>query len=332
MGKLTSEELSKLLGCIDRDPRVIIPPKVGYDSGVHLIGDKCLVVSTDPCINVPRDWFGWLLVNYAASDVALFGAKPEFCTINLLGPPSTKPQTFQRIMEQTCQAAHDLHIAIVTGHTGTYHGLSTSVGVCTAYGTIDRDKLITPGGAKPGDYVFCLKPLGLEVAVNLALTRKTLAKKLFAEKTKELEKLVPMQSCAREGLLLAEMCDVHAMHDVTEGGLTAALNEMAEASNVGFKIDFEKIPISDEVQKLMRGFHLSEKQLLSMSSTGTILAAVGPNGREKVESAMCQSNVQANVLGIFREDSRRILTRNRKETSFPKVAHDPYAMILSGKL
>jgi hydrogenase maturation factor len=333
MGKLGSEELSRLLKCIGRDPRLIIPPQVGFDSGVHLIDGKYLVVSTDPCINVPRDWFGWLLVNYAASDVALFGAKPEFCSINLLGPPSTKPQTFQRIMIQTCHAADDLRMTIVTGHTGTYNGLSTPVGVCTAYGTIDRSKLITPNGAKIGDYVFCLKPIGLEVAVNFALSRKAVAKKIFgAEKTQELKKFVPMQSCVREALLLAGTRGVHAMHDATEGGLTAALNEIAEASKVGFRINFEKIPISDEAQKLRRNFRLSEKQLLSMSSTGTILAAVSPEQKEKVEAKMHQNKVQANVLGVFTKDTRRILIRNSKITSFPEDADDPYARILSGKV
>jgi len=334
MGKLSTKDLEKILSCIRKDQRVIVPPHSGFDSGVHTAnGNKCVVVSTDPCIGVPRKWFGWLLVNYAASDVALFGAKPEFCTISLLGSPSTKPHMFQQIMKQTCQAADELQMAIVTGHTGTYDGLSTSVGVCTAYGTIDRSKLITPKGAKAGDYVFCLKSLGLEVAVNLALTRKALTKEIFgAEKTQELQELVPMQSCVREALLLAEKCSVDAMHDATEGGLIAALNEIAEASQVGFRINFERIPISDEVQKLRRNFRLSEKQLLSLSSTGTILASISPKAREKVEAKMRQNKIQANVLGIFTEDTRRILTKDGKDTSFPKDADDPYARILSGKL
>jgi hydrogenase maturation factor len=265
--------------------------------------------------------------------VALFGAKPEFCSINLLGPPSAKPKMFQQIMKQTCHAADDLRMTIVTGHTGTYNGLSTPVGVCTAYGTIDKSKLITPNGAKPGDYVFCLKPLGLEVAVNFALTRKALAEKIFGtEKTQELQELVPMQSCVREALLLAETRGVHGMHDATEGGLIAALNEMAEASKVGFRIDFERIPISDEVRKLKSNFRLSERQLLSMSSAGTILAATSPEEKEKVETIMRQNKIQANILGIFTKDTRHILTKNGKDTSFPKDADDPYARILSGKL
>jgi hydrogenase maturation factor len=333
MGKLADHELKKLLDCIKKDPRVIYPPAPGFDSGVHKLGDRYVVISTDPCIGVPKNWFGWLLVHYAASDVALFGAKPEFCTINLLGPPSTKPQTFRKIMQQTCRAADELQMAIVTGHTGTYNGLSTPVGVCTAYGTIDRSKLITPSGAKPGDYIYCMKPIGLEVAVNFALTRKDTAKRVFGvQETQKLEELVPMQSCVREALLLAETGKIHAMHDATEGGLTAALNEMAEASRVGFRIEFERIPICKEVKTLRKHFQLSEKQLLSISSTGTILASISPKAKEKVETTMRRSKIQANVLGIFTKDTHRILLRDRKEALFPEDADDPYARILSGKL
>ena len=123
MGKLPYKELKRLLSCIKKDSRVVIPPMIGYDSGVHAVDGKYLVVASDPCTGVPEEWFGFLLVNYAASDVTLSGAKPEFCTINLLGPPETKPVTFQKIMKQTCQAADELKIAIVRGHTGTYDSL-----------------------------------------------------------------------------------------------------------------------------------------------------------------------------------------------------------------
>ncbi len=332
MGKLATEELEKLLSCIKKDSRVIVPPSPGFDSGVHQIDDRCLVVSTDPCIGVPEKWFGWLLIHYAASDVALFGAKPEFCTINLLGPPLTKPQVFHKIMKLTCNAADELQIAIVTGHTGTYEGLSTLMGVCTAYGTVDRNRLIKPSSAKAGDYILCIKPIGLEIIVNFALTHKTQAEKLLGrEKTQKLTQLVPMQSCVKEALLLAETGRVHAMHDATEGGLTAALNEMADASKVGFKVYYEKIPIHEEVRTLKKRFRLSNEQELSMSSTGTILAAIDPKAKEKIKDALNRNNVEAKVIGVFTRNTRRFMMKNGKETAFPQKADDPYQRILSGK-
>jgi hydrogenase expression/formation protein HypE len=333
MGKLSTENLKKLLSYIKKDSRVVVPPSPGFDSGVHLMDDKYLVVSTDPCIGVPEEWFGWLQIHYVASDIALFGAKPEFCTINLLGPPTTKPQVLYRIMEQACSAADELGMAVVTGHTGTYEGLSTLVGVCTAYGMIGKDKLITPGGAKPGDYILCLKPIGLEIVVNFALTHKILAERLFGvQRTRKVADRISMQSCVKEALLLAEIDGVHAMHDTTEGGLTAALNEMAEASKVGFKIELEKIQIPEEVHTLQECFQLSYEQVLSMSSTGTILVALSPEAEDMVKEALRQIDVEASVIGFFTKNRRRLLVKNRKKMSFPKKADDPYERILSGKL
>jgi len=333
MGKLVAEELRKLLNCIKKDPRVIVPPLPGYDSGVHLMGDKYLVVSTDPCVGVPEKWFGRLLIHYAASDVALFGAKPEFCTINLLGPMSTKPQVFKAAMEQACSAADELGMAIVTGHTGAYDGLSKVIGVCTAYGTVAKEKLITPRNAKAEDLILCTKSVGLEILVNLSLTHKALAQRLFGiEQAEKLAELVHMQSCVREALQLAETGGVHAMHDATEGGLVAALNEVAEASGVGFKVEFEKIPLSLEVRKLQESFQLSDEQVLSMSSTGTIIAAVDVQAKEKVEEALRRNGFSARFLGTFTKSKNRVLVKSNRGMPFPQVADDPYDRILLSKV
>ncbi len=333
MGKLAPEELQKLLGCIKTNQQVIVPPLAGYDSGVHLLGDKYIVVSTDPCTNVPKEWFGWLLINYAASDVALFGAKPEFCTLNLLGPLGTEAEVFQSAMKQACNAADELGMAIVTGHTATYSSISKLVGVCTAYGTVKPEKLITPAKAEAADYILCTKTTGLETLVNFSLTHKALAQKLFgAEPAEKLAEQVHMQSCVKEALQLAENIGVHAMHDATEGGIVAALNEVAEASKLGFRIEFEKIPISPQMHKLQEHFGLSDEQVMAASSTGTILAAVAPHAKEEAKEALHKMGVAASFLGIFTKNKNRVLTKKVKDMPFPKTADDPYGRIFSGKV
>ncbi len=333
MAKLSSKELEELLSCIKNDGRIVIPPKSGYDSGVHLIDDNYLVVSTDPCINAPVNWFGWLLVHYAASDVTLFGARPEFCTIALLGPTSTKPKDLIGIMRQVCRASRELGMLVVTGHTGTYEGLSTIVGVCTAYGRVQKNRLISPSNTRPGDLIFFVKPLGMEVIINLSLMNKAVAGKLFGvRRSRELAKLVITESCANEALLLSKSKGVHAMHDSTEGGFVTALNELAETSRLGFKIEFAKIPIPKEVRSLQTFFRLSEKQLLSMSSTGSILVAVSPECRTAVEETLLREHITYGILGSFTAKRRRLMLEQGVVRSFPAVADDPYAKILSAKV
>ena len=332
MGKLRNKELKNLLSCIRVDPRVIVPPMPGYDAGVHLLGDKCVVVATDPCVGVPDEWFGWLLIYFAASDVALFGAKPEFCTINLLAPLASKPDVFQSIMQQACGAADELGIAIVRGHTGTYDGLSKPVGVCTAYGTVAKEKMITPGNAESGDLIVCTKAVGFETLINFSLTHKALAKRLFGiQEAEQLMKSVKMESCVNEALALAEIRGVHALHDATEGGLTNALNEVAEASSLGFRIEYEELPITTEMNALQKEFGLSLDQVLSTSSTGMIIAAVKKQAKMIVEETLQRRGIPASFIGTFTKNKTRVLKWVSGSMLFPHVADDPYGNILSSK-
>ena len=330
MGKLQNNELKKLLTCIKEDSRVVVPPKVGFDAGVHRLGDKFVAVATDPCTGVPEDWFGWLLVNYVASDLALFGAKAEFGTITLMGPKLTQPQIFQKIMQQTCLAADELGMAIVRGHTGTYDSVSQLVGVCTAYGTLEKEPLLTPGNAKPNDLILCTKPIGLETAVNFAMTHKAEALKLFGkEKTKMLSGQIRLQSCVKEALQLAKLSGVHAMHDATEGGFIAALNEMAHASKLGCKINFEMLPVTAEIVKLKEFFNLTDEQTLALSSTGTIVAAVNPEEKDRVTETLRSNGLTASFVGEFLENEGRFLVKRGKEMLFPDFVEDSYSRILS---
>jgi hydrogenase expression/formation protein HypE len=331
LGKLQSEALKDVLKCVKKTPQIIIPPMSGFDSGVHEIGeDRCVVVSTDPCIGVPKQWFGWFLIHFAASDVAVFGAHPQYGTINLLAPLGTKKAVFKKVMKQACKAADELRMTIITGHTGTYNGLSTVVGTCTAYGIIRRDELITPAGAKPEDYLICTKPLGLETLVNFTLTHKNLASELFGpKKALELARKVKMQTCVKEALLLAKTGGVTAMHDATEGGFVAALNEIADASNVGFLVDFAKLPILSELNKLAEHFKLDREQILATSSTGTLLAAVSPSHREKAIEVLSKLGLNAKTVGVFLKSKERLIKFDGEEADFPKEAEDSYAKIMA---
>ena len=327
--KLRGEQLKELLECIKPDDRVVVPPLIGYDAGVHRLGDQIVVVAADPCSGVPEEWFGWLLINYAASDVALSGAKPQFCTVTLLGPRPTEPRRFQTIMEQTCKAADELGIAIVRGHTGMYDSLKEMLGVCTVYGTASPRRLITSGGAKAGDLILCTKPLGFETIINYALTHKEKAAKLFGAKRQlELAAMVYMQSCVKEALQLADVEGVDAMHDATEGGFVSALNELAGASKVGLRVNWESIPVPSEVWALKTCFGLSDEQLLAMSSSGTILAAISPKAKLTVVDALDKLGLKASFIGHFTAKDR-IFVRGKKTLEFPSIAEDPYTAVMS---
>ncbi|MDR2700063.1 MAG: hypothetical protein LBC12_04545 [Nitrososphaerota archaeon] len=332
MGKLDNRQLQNFLKCIKTNDQVIVPPMIGYDAGVHRIGDQMLVVSTDPCTGVPQEWFGWFLINYAASDLSLFGAKPQFCTVNLLGPRQTDLIVFEEIMKQTCAAADEHGIAIVRGHTGMYDSLKDLLGVCTVYGVVEQDKLVTPGNAKPGDLIMCTKPVGIETLTNFVCIHPKTATEIFgAKKVREFAGMIKMQSCVREALQLVQADCVNAMHDATEGGLITALNELSEASNVGIKVNWENIPILKEVIMLKEQFNLKDEQMLALSSTGTILAAVPPAAKQKAVEVLKQRGLCAYFIGEFTENRDKSLTKMGKESVFPLSVEDAYTRLLEIK-
>jgi hydrogenase maturation factor len=236
-------------------------------------------------------------------------------------------------MEQACTTADDVGMTIITGHTGTYGGIPDLIGTCTAYGFIKREKIITPGGAQPGDYLLCIKPVGLETVVNFSLTNKPLAEKLFGpERTRRLTKQIRMQTCVKEALLMAEVGGVSAMHDATEGGLVAALNEIADASQVGFQLDYDRLPMPSELQELAMHFHLSLTEMLSASSTGTLLAGVSRSQKDKIVDSLANHGFDANVVGLLTESKQRLIKYAGKAMEFPRQASDPYAKILAETL
>lgn len=329
MGKLGPEELVAVIRCIKGGPSILVPPRLGFDSGVHKItNDLCLVISTDPCVGVPKAWFGWLLIHYAASDVAVFGVKPQFCTVNLLGPLRTPTSVFEAVMRKTCRAANELGMRIVTGHTGRYEGVSSLVGACTAYGLSPFRDIITPGGARPGDRILCTKTIGFETVTTFSQMRRALASRLFGKSmAARFSRQFQFQSCVREALVLSKIPGVHAMHDAAEGGLVSALNEMAEASKTGFSLDFTSLVVPSEVGSLVRHFRLSRDELMSMSSTGTLVAALAPCAERGVLRRLSELKISSRIVGTFSRDRERRVESHFEEGPFPDRPQDPFGKI-----
>ena len=86
------------------------------------------------------------------------------------------------------------------------------------------------------------------------------------------------------------------MHDITEGGVIGALWELAEASNLGFKVYSDKMPISDITLKICE--RLSIDPLKFISSGSMVITAVNGNGLvEKLNS----EGIQATIIGKITE-------------------------------
>jgi hydrogenase expression/formation protein HypE len=119
------------------------------------------------------------------------------------------------------------------------------------------------------------------------------------------------------------------MHDITEGGLVATLNEIAHSSNVGFSVNYTNLPITSDLITLVNHFKLSQNQVLSISSTGNILAAVSPAKKDEIVNVLSKRGLNTKIIGMFSKNKERFLECDGSKRIFPRFIDDPYARILN---
>ena len=171
-GKIPPEKLKELvfnrLGAPGE--RVLIGADLGIDASAIDFGERVLVASTDP-ITGAEERIGFYAVNVNANDVATFGARPKWFLVSILLPEGSDEKTLEGIMEDLHRSASRLGIAIVGGHTEVTPGLKRPIVVGTMLGEVERGKLVTSNGAKPGDAIILTKWAGLEGTSIIASER-----------------------------------------------------------------------------------------------------------------------------------------------------------------
>ena len=144
-----------------KDPSVILGSSIGEDAALVSLGNKILVLKTDPVTGASTD-MGWLSVHINANDIACRGAKPRWFLCDLLLPEKSDSGLVDRIMSQVDRAATQLNVSIVGGHTEVTPGLKRPIIVGYMVGVVEKGKFVTSSRAKPGDHVIMTKSAGIE--------------------------------------------------------------------------------------------------------------------------------------------------------------------------
>ncbi|HDI46527.1 MAG TPA: hydrogenase assembly protein HupF [Candidatus Methanomethylia archaeon] len=305
-----------------RDSSVIIGPSIGEDAAVLDLGDgKALVVHTDP-ISGAVEHLGWLAVHVASNDIAVTGAKPKWMLSVLFLPESFSLEMLDRVTGQMDDAAKELGISIVGGHSEYTGGIDRPLAAVTVMGLASMEHVVQTGGAKPGDLILMTKTAGVEGTAILAtdfrelLEEKGVPSRLIRSGARFLRKI----SVVGEALTLAERRLAHAMHDATEGGILGGLAEVAYASGVSLKIYEKKIPVAEETEAFCNALSIDPLRLIS---SGVLLAAIPQNCVEKAAAALRDIDVEVSVIGEALENRGYLVELQRKEGGIERLER-PY--------
>ncbi len=295
-GKLSPRALEALLryrGAADH--RVVLGPGFGRDAAVVDIGERFLVLKSDP-VTFTGDEAGWYAVHVNANDVAVLGCRPSWFQVTLLLPPRSTLDVGRRIMRDVDDAARALGVAVTGGHTEVTPAVTQPVVAGDMQGVARKEELMTSRGPRVGDLLVCTKAAGVEGTAILARTFcQEAARVLGPGKARRAARFhrSPGISVVSEALLASRL-GATAMHDPTEGGVRAALVELAAASARALEVDLDSIPVLPETATLCKYFGIDP---LGLIGSGMLLVTVHPDQWASLEAAWLRQGVSARCIG-----------------------------------
>lgn len=293
-----------------RRKEVLLRPGVGEDcAAVAVDSDEVLVFSTDPITGTEQQ-IGIFAVHITANDLATAGAEPVGILTSIILPPDTEEAQLRQIMKEMEQACEELQIEILGGHTEVSAVVNRPVITVTGVGKVKRDSMLPTGGLLPGDELVMTKWAGLEgTAIIAGEKKKELLCRLPEELVDRAAGFLQYLSVVPEAGI-AMRHGVHAMHDVTEGGIFGALWELGAASGVGITVDLDKIPIRQETVEICEMFDINPYMLIS---SGCML--IGCTQGNLLVEKLNDAGISAAVIGRATEGNDRIV-RNGEEMRF----------------
>jgi hydrogenase maturation factor len=296
VGKLEPHVLKQLVfSCLGAEnSRVVLGPRIGEDASVIDFMDKELVVHSDPITGAVEN-IGWLAVNIVANDIATRGVQPLWMLIVLLLPNNLNSAKLKHITQQIDEAARELGIAIVGGHSEVTPGIRRPIIVATALGETEKGKLVQSSRAKVGDRVIVTKGAAIEgTAILSTELAELLQRQIDSRIVENAQKFIRKISVVKDALTAVDVGGVHAMHDATEGGVAAGLQEIAWASDVGIIAYEEKIPVYEETQLICQALKIDP--LKTIGSGALIISAQQEKAREIV-AALREEGIRASIVG-----------------------------------
>ena len=202
---------------------------------------RALVVTTDfftPVVDDPYD-YGAIAAANSLSDIYAMGGRP-FLALNVAAmPDKLPPEITSEIFRGGAEKARAAGVVIAGGHTvkddEPKYGL-------VALGFVDPNRILTKGGLRAGDALVLTKPLGFGI-VTTALKQER------AESADVIEAVEWMKRLNKSASELAVEFDLRGGTDITGYSLVGHALEMAKASGVALRFEFEKIPFVNSAQK-----------------------------------------------------------------------------------
>ena len=277
-GKLPEALLAELLGSGAPLPQdVLVGPAVGEDACVLAVDAGVIVAATDP-ITMTAAGVGGHAVLINANDVAVMGVRPRWFLCTVLLPEGTTEADLRALFADLRRATESLGVALVGGHTEVTPAVGRTVVVGQMLGSAPSGAFVRSSGMQSGDVLLQIGPAPVEGAAVLASVAgasiDSVPERIRERARRALDD--PGISVVEPALQAFEL-GATAMHDPTEGGLSAGLWELARASGLALEVDEQAVLWFEPGAALCRAVGADPWGTLA---SGALLAAFPPERAE----------------------------------------------------
>ena len=279
---------------------------------------------------VPPDALGHRALAVNISDLAAMGASPRAALLSLVLPGQLEVAVVDGIVDGFIALAERYRMAVIGGNItrsprgGSEQGQGPLMIDVTAIGSVKPRRILTRGGARPGDAVCVtgtiggaavgLKSLIDDVGADLGVGADL---KVGPHNASEQKYLRP-DARVRAGLLLGRNRAASACIDLSDG-LADGLRQIAAASAVGITVDEAAIPLGDGVADFHR--HRGDDPVSAALAGGEdyeLLFTVRPAWHGRLRAvARLAGDLPITKIGVVTRDTRLILRTAAGDRDLP---------------
>lgn len=273
----------------------------GVDLGlIYLVATTDIMAQSTHILPGMSYWqVGWSLAAINYSDVAAMGAKPIGLLVSMGLPRDFDSRDLDEVFRGILDCCEFAGGELLGGDTKETREITLAG---SALGTVGKHEILLRRGASPGDLLCVTGSVGLAAAGYHSLARGLSFK--AAEKA-----ILEPRPRVKEGVLLSASGLVTSCMDVSDG-LASSVHSLSEMSQVSFSLDFDEIPVEDEVLQVAEAVDLDPTELaLYYGGDYQLLFTIRPKGLEKLRNSLGDG---FSVIGKANAPGENVLVRGRE--------------------
>lgn len=254
-------------------------------------GAARIAVTTDSFVVNPLIFkggdIGRLAICGTVNDLLMRGSIPRYITCGFILEEGLDSKLLETVVSSMADTAEEAGVVIVAGDTKVINGEGGMYINTAGVGFADEKVNCASANCKTGDVIIVSGNMGDHHAAILS-NRMQIENNIQSD-------CAPLVEMVKN--MLEENIDIHAMRDITRGGLATVLNELADASGCMMEISEELIPVAKDVKSFSKILGLDP---LYMGNEGKLTAIVNAEHADRALEIIKGSRYGQNAAIIGR--------------------------------